>query len=89
MATMSRRINIILPGETLAALDRVAPKGRRSEFISQAVLHYVESVGKNALRHRLRREALANAGRDLAMAAEWFPVEEGLGKRRSKSRKRK
>lgn len=71
MATKGRRINIILASETLAALDRVASKGRRSEFISQAVLHYLESVGKEALRDRLRREALANAGRDVAMAAEW------------------
>lgn len=73
---MSKRINIILPAETLAVLDRVAPKGHRSQFISQAVLHYVESRSKNELRDRLKREALANADRDLAMVTEWFPLEE-------------
>jgi hypothetical protein len=28
------------------------------------------------LRERLKQEALANAERDLRMAAEWFPLEE-------------
>jgi metal-responsive CopG/Arc/MetJ family transcriptional regulator len=35
---MSRRINVVLPERTLAVLDRVAGKGKRSEFISRAVL---------------------------------------------------
>ena len=30
---MSKRINIVLPDETLAVLDRVAAKGARSRFI--------------------------------------------------------
>jgi CopG family transcriptional regulator/antitoxin EndoAI len=73
---MSKRINIVLPDKTLAVLDRVAPKGNRSQFISRAVLHFIESQGKESLRERLKREAIANAGRDLEMAAEWFPLEE-------------
>jgi hypothetical protein len=36
---MSKRINIVLPDTTVKVLDRVAPKGDRSRFISQAVLH--------------------------------------------------
>lgn len=86
---MSRRINIILPNKTLAVLDRVAPKGRRSEFIGQAILHFVETQGKAALRDRLKREALANAERDVAMAAEWFPVEEEAARRRLQTPKSK
>lgn len=91
---MSKRINVILPESTLAILDRVAPKGQRSQFVSQAVLHFVETQGRNALRGRLKREALANAERDLAMAAEWFPLEEesfaadSTGKQLSKTRKK-
>jgi CopG family transcriptional regulator/antitoxin EndoAI len=73
---MGKRINIVLPEKTLAVLDRVAPKGNRSQFISRAVLHFIESQGKNMLRERLKREALANADRDLEMAAEWFPLDE-------------
>ena len=73
---MSKRINISLPDQTLAVLDRVAPKGERSQFISRAVLHFVESQGKATLRERLKAEALANDGRDARIAAEWFPLEE-------------
>jgi metal-responsive CopG/Arc/MetJ family transcriptional regulator len=73
---MSKRINIVLPDETAAVLDRVAAKGARSRFISRAVMHLVETEGKANLRERLKAEALANAERDLAIAAEWFPLEE-------------
>ena len=61
---MSKRINIVLPDKTLAVLDRVANKGKRSQFISRAVLHFIESLGKETLRERLKREAMVNAQRD-------------------------
>jgi hypothetical protein len=80
---MSKRINVILPDKTASVLDRVTTKGRRSEFISRAVLHFVETAGKEHLRARLRREALANAERDLALAVEWFPLEEETAKPKS------
>jgi len=38
---MSKRVNIMLPEPTLAVLDRIAPKGDRSRFVSASVLHYV------------------------------------------------
>jgi CopG family transcriptional regulator / antitoxin EndoAI len=95
--TVSKRINIVLPDRTLAVLDRVAPKGDRSQLISRAVLHYIESQGKQILRERLKQEAIANAGRDLEMAADWFPLEEEASKltssapvkRRAKSTRKK
>lgn len=73
---MNKRINVILPTATVAVLDRVAPKGSRSALIDRAIRHYVETQGRRNLRERLKQEALANAGRDLRMAAEWFPLEE-------------
>jgi len=73
---MSKRINIVLPDKTLAVLDRVATKGNRSQLISRAVLHFIEAQGKETLRERLKLEALENAERDVAMAAEWFFLEE-------------
>jgi metal-responsive CopG/Arc/MetJ family transcriptional regulator len=73
---MSTRINITLPESTLAVLDRVAPRGRRSSFISKAVLHYIESQGRQSLRERLKAGYQANAGESLRMALEWFPIEE-------------
>jgi len=73
---MSKRINIMLPEGTLAVLDRVAPKGKRSRFVSDAVLHYVETRGKQSLRQQLKAGYLANAEESLEIAAEWFPLEE-------------
>jgi len=81
---MSKRINIVLPDKTMAMLDRVAAKGARSRFISRAVLHLIETEGKANLRERLKAEALANAGRDLAIAAEWFPLEEEAARTKPK-----
>ena len=73
---MSKRINIVLPDKTLAVLDRVTPKGTRSQFIDRAVRHFVASESKTNLRERLKAEAIENADRDLALATEWFPLEE-------------
>ena len=73
---MSKRVNIILPDTTLRVLDRVAGKGDRSRFISEAVLNYVRTRGEANLRERLKQGALANAKLDLEIAEEWFPVEQ-------------
>jgi mRNA interferase MazF len=73
---MSKRINMLLPEKTVAVLDRVAKPGSRSRFIDRAVLHYVETHGKQRLREQLAAGYRANADRDLEMAAEWFPLEE-------------
>lgn len=73
---MSKRVNITLPETTLAVLDRMAPRGQRSQFIANAVLQYAKGHSRKSLRERLKEEALANRNRDLEIAAEWFPLEE-------------
>jgi CopG family transcriptional regulator/antitoxin EndoAI len=73
---MSRRLNILLPDATVKILERVAPKGGRSRFISQAVLHYVQTRSAAHLRDRLKQGALANAKLNLELAEEWFPLEQ-------------
>ncbi len=73
---MSKRVNIILPDATLRLLDRVAGKGDRSRFISEAVVHYVRTRSAANLRERLKQGALANAELDLEIAQEWFPVDQ-------------
>ena len=86
---MSKRINIMLPERTLAVLDRVAPKGNRSRFVSEAVLHYVETQGKQSLREQLKAGYLANADENLKIAAEWFPLEELAWQKSQPGRKAK
>jgi CopG family transcriptional regulator/antitoxin EndoAI len=73
---MSKRINVILPDATVAVLDRVVPKGKRSRFIDRAVLQFVKTEGTANLRERLKAGALANAKLNLEIAEEWFPVEQ-------------
>jgi CopG family transcriptional regulator/antitoxin EndoAI len=86
---MNRRINIVLPERTVSVLDRVATKGTRSRFIDRAVLHYVETQGRQSLREQLKTGYRVNAERDLAMAAEWFPLEEEAWRTFENSRKAK
>jgi CopG family transcriptional regulator / antitoxin EndoAI len=74
--TMSKRLNIILPDKTVAILDRVTTKGNRSRFIDRAVRQLIQTEGRSNLRASLKEEALANADRDLAIAADWYPLEE-------------
>ena len=73
---MAKRINIVLPEHTLRLLDKVAPKGSRSRFISDAVRHYVTVRSRKNLASRLKQGATANAQRDLEMAGEWFLLDE-------------
>ncbi len=86
---MSKRINIMLPEKTLAVLDRVASKGNRSQFVSRAVLHYVETQGKQSLREQLKAGYLANSDENLRIAAEWFPLEEEAWQNSQPGRKAK
>jgi CopG family transcriptional regulator / antitoxin EndoAI len=76
LTTMHRRINISLPEETLALIDRVAKLGDRSRFIDEAVKHYIQEVGRSKLRKQLQEGALRRAKRDLALAEEWFGLDE-------------
>jgi CopG family transcriptional regulator / antitoxin EndoAI len=73
---MNKRINVILPTETVAVLDRVTTKGSRSALIDRAIRQYVKTQSRRTLREQLKREALANAERDLDIVAEWFPLDE-------------
>jgi CopG family transcriptional regulator/antitoxin EndoAI len=86
---VNRRINIMLPVETIRVLDRVAPKGNRSRVISDAVMHYVTSKAKSNLAQQLKAGALANAERDLTIAEEWFPIDEEAWQRTKRPTKRK
>ena len=85
---MSVRINVILPEETMRVLDRVAPKGNRSRLISDTILDYVSSRGKMNLAEQLKAGALTNAKRDLAIAEEWFPLEEEAWQHRKEPRQK-
>lgn len=85
---MKKRLNIILPEETVSLLDRVVKKGNRSRFISDAVIHYVSNRAQANLSERLKQGALNNARRDLEMACQWFSLEEEAWQHKSKRQRR-
>jgi len=71
-----KRINITLPNATVQLLDSVAQKGARSSFVDQAVRFYVEGVGQTNLKKQLREGAINRSKRDLAIAEEWFLIDD-------------
>lgn len=73
---MSKRINVLLPDETMQALDRAATKGTRSRFVSDAVLYYIRQRGMQKLREQLKAGYRANARESMKIALEYFPLEE-------------
>jgi metal-responsive CopG/Arc/MetJ family transcriptional regulator len=86
---MAKRINIVLPLDTIRVLDKVAPKGNRSRVISDAVMYYVSSKAKVNLAERLKQGSIANASRDLQIAEDWFSFdEEAWQPKRGKRNKR-
>lgn len=78
---MHRRINVTLPEATVELIDRVAAKGDRSRLIADAVIHYVESVGRTELRRRLKEGATRRAARDRRLVADWFTLDEEAWRR--------
>lgn len=81
---MHKRINVTLPEATVKLIDRVTRKGDRSRFIDQAVKRYVEEVGRENLKKRLREGAIKRAERDLSLASEWFALDEEAWQRSRK-----
>ncbi len=75
-ANVNKRINVFLPEGTIALLDRVTTKGNRSRFIDAAVLRFVEAGGRESLREQLEEGYAAHAASDLAIASDWFPLDE-------------
>ncbi len=74
--TTYKRINISLSEDTLGLLNRVAPHGRKSQAIAEALEYYVTNKGKETLRQQIIEGAQARTDRDLVMAEEWFELEE-------------
>ncbi len=81
---MHKRVNVTLPEETIRLIDRSANHGNRSRFIDEAVRHFVRSRGRTRLRRLLEEGAEQRAARDLAIAEEWFPADQGAWRKRRK-----
>lgn len=72
---MHHRVNITLPIETLALIDRAAAKRGRSRFIVEAVQYFVRSHGRARLRQLLKEGYQKRATESRAIVEEWFGIE--------------
>ena len=73
---MYQDINLHLPDDTLVEIDRLAPQGDRLLFINKAIQFYIVEANKKAMRDLLKEGAIVRAERDLALAQEWFALDE-------------
>ena len=74
--TMTKRLNIVLPLDTVRSIDRLAKVGERSRFIDRAVNHFLATQTQEALRKRLEFTALRDRDLDAEVAADWRAVDE-------------
>ena len=72
------RIDITLPEETIRLLDRAVPNGSRSRFIDKTIRHLIRTESNKQLKDRIKKGAIARAGRDLDLAEAWFVLEDGI-----------
>lgn len=81
---MHKRVNVTLPEETIRLIDRSASNGNRSRFIDEAIKYFVRRHGRTELRRLLGEGAERRAARDLAIAAEWFDLDNDAWRKRRK-----
>lgn len=76
------RINISLPKSTIKMVDKLAQKGGRSKFINAAIRHIISKKGSSNIRDLLQEQGMARHQRDLAIAEEWFALDDTHGKKK-------
>lgn len=72
---MTKRINIVLPVDTVRTIDRLVRPGERSRFIDRAVHHFVATQSQDALRKRLEAAAVRDRDIDREVTADWNEVD--------------
>lgn len=80
------RLNISLPRDTLALLDRVTTRGTRSRFIDDAIRDRAAALARSQLATRLAEGYAARSDRDLALAEDWLVLDEEVVWGRGKPR---
>lgn len=75
---MYQKINITLPEQTAHLIEQMADKSSISRFVEDAVIYYIEHVGKESLRERMKQGALKRAERDLKLSQEWNSLEDSI-----------
>ncbi len=73
---MAKRMNVILQGKAVQAVNRAAKLGGRSRYIDKAVQYYVAAHGLETIREQLKQTALRDRDLADAVAFDWFAVDD-------------
>lgn len=73
---MTKRINVIMPTDTIRTIDRMVRPGQRSEFITRAVEHYVATQSAEAIQKLLEVTAVRDRDLDQQVLEDWFEVDQ-------------
>ena len=71
-----KRINVILPEDTVRTIDRLSRPGQRSRFIERAVDYYVTTASQKALEERLKQAAIRDSALDVEIGNDWFALDQ-------------
>jgi metal-responsive CopG/Arc/MetJ family transcriptional regulator len=78
---MRKRLNIVLPETTIKGIDRMARRGQRSEFINQAVKHFISHHSAEALRTQLESAVVRDRDLNREISTDWVGVDEEAWRR--------
>ena len=68
---MDQTINITISEQTAHLIEQIADKNNISNFVEDAIKHYMKHAGKINLREQIKQGALKRAERDLKLTQEW------------------
>ena len=83
-ATLNKRINVILPKETISLLAEHASKGERSHLIDLALRRYLSEDYRAKFRQDLADGYRRNSKNNIELAEVWKPLEEELWAKKSR-----
>jgi CopG family transcriptional regulator / antitoxin EndoAI len=73
---MNKRINVMMPAETIRSVDRLSKPGERSKFITNAVEHFVATQSAEAIHKLLEMTAVRDRDLDRQVAEDWLAVDQ-------------
>ena len=76
--SVTEKVTLALPIDVMESVRTLSPPRRQSQFIAEAIRSFVVEQQRKSLRERLIAGYQANAVTDIAIAAEWLPLEEEI-----------
>lgn len=70
------KVTLTLPSDLMETVRSLVPPRRQSQFIAEAIRHFVAEQQRRSLRERLIAGYQTNAAADSTLAAEWSAVED-------------